>query len=159
MPARHLHPTPSIPSLLFVLRADARSALGTGWFLHRLRHRFYCTFTAHDGAGRPIKPRRAEGGTTFSFHSCSSCHKLFQEDASFDSFHCPSLIHKPTRARTSKQGDERQAGKLPRDIHFLPTEPIILLAILNSDECVVVVCRAGKLNNERGLKVTVSKED
>lgn len=38
--------------------------------------------------------------------------------------------------------------KLPRDTHFLPTEPIILLAILNSDEecvVVVVVCRAGKL--------------
>lgn len=33
-------------------------------------------------------------------------------------------------------------------------EPIILLAILNSDECtvVVVVCRAGNLNKEQRLK-------
>lgn len=153
MPARHLHPTPSI---LFVLRADARAVLWGGFSIGATPVLLYFygawwSWTTHKTA-----ESRGEGrggrGATFSFHSCSSVSQaLLQEDASFDSFHRPSLIHKPTRARTSEQGGwttGRETRANCREIqHFLPTEPIILLAILNSDEecVVVVVCRAGKL--------------
>lgn len=77
------------------------------------------------------------------FASCDSSSRKMHLSTVFT----PFLLHKPTRARTSKhaEGMNDRPGnscKLPRDIHF-PTEPIILPVILKSDE--YVVCRAGKL--------------